>query len=173
MTTTIDLLEDAFTRIRDTVRRAAGELTDVQLTARVAPEANTIAWLVWHLTRVQDDHVAELAGTPQQWESGGWRERFALPFAADATGYGHSSEEVGQVAGAGVTSESLVGYHEAVYAATVAFLRSLATGAEARLDTVVDENWTPPVTMAVRLVSVVSDDLQHAGQAAFVRGLVA
>ena len=114
MTTSIDLLEDAFTRIRDAVRRAAGGLTDEQLTARVAPEANTIAWLVWHLTRVQDDHVAELAGVPQQWESGGWRERFALPFAPDATGYGHSSAEVGQVAGAGVTSESLVGYHEAV-----------------------------------------------------------
>ncbi len=173
MTTSIDLLEDAFTRIRDTVRRAAAGLTGEQLTARVAPESNTVAWLVWHLTRVQDDHVAELAGTPQQWESGGWRERFGLPFAPDATGYGQTPAEVGQVAGPGVTSESLVGYHEAAYSATVAVLRSLAGDAEERLGTVVDENWNPPVTMAVRLVSVVSDDLQHAGQAAFVRGIVA
>jgi hypothetical protein len=37
---------------------------------------------------------------------------------------------------------------------------------------VVDRRWTPPVTLGVRLVSVLCDDLQHAGQAAFVRGAV-
>lgn len=36
----------------------------------------------------------------------------------------------------------------------------------------VDESWDPPVTLAVRLVSVISDGRQHAGQAAYVRGLV-
>ncbi|MDO9397646.1 MAG: DUF664 domain-containing protein [Herbiconiux sp.] len=167
--TSLDLLEDAFTRIRDTVRRATGGLTPEQLTARVAPEANTLAWLVWHLTRVQDDHVADAAGSEQVWTSGGWAERFALPFGDEATGYGQSAAEVGQVAGPGVTSESLVGYHEAVYAATVAYLHSLSEG---DLTRVVDTNWNPPVTLAVRLVSVISDDLQHAGQAGFVRGLV-
>jgi hypothetical protein len=169
MTESTDLLEDAFTRIRDTVRRAAGGLGPDQLGHRVGLEANTIAWLVWHLTRVQDDHVADLAGAEQVWESGGWRERFGLPFEKDATGYGQTPAEVGQVAGAGVTSESLVGYHEAVYSATVAFLRTIG---DDDLSRVVDDSWNPPVTMAVRLVSVVSDDLQHAGQASFVRGLL-
>ncbi len=173
MTASIDLLEDSFTRVRDTVRRAVGCLGAEELTARVDPEANTIAWLVWHLTRVQDDHIAEVAGTPQVWNAGGWEQRFALPFAPDATGYGQSPAEVAQVAGPGVTAESLVGYHEAVYTSTVAYLRSLAgPDARAALDRVVDENWDPPVTLAVRLVSVISDDLQHAGQAAFVRGVI-
>jgi uncharacterized damage-inducible protein DinB len=173
MTASIDLLEDAFTRIRDTVRRAVGNLDDDALTARIDPEANTIAWLVWHLTRVQDDHVAEVAGTSQVWTSGGWESRFGLPFAPDATGYAQSPAEVAQVAGPGVTAESLVGYHEAAYAATVSYLRSLAgPDAGAALDRVVDENWDPPVTLAVRLVSVISDDLQHAGQASFVRGVL-
>ncbi|WP_291051761.1 DUF664 domain-containing protein [Herbiconiux sp.] len=171
MTTSIDVLEDAFTRIRDTVRRAVGGLTAEQLSARLDPEANTIAWLVWHLTRVQDDHVAEVAGGEQVWNAGGWEQRFGLPFAPDATGYGQSPAEVAQVAGPGVTAESLVGYHEAVYAATLAYLRSLGEG-RAALSEVVDENWDPPVTLAVRLVSVISDDLQHAGQAAFIRGVV-
>ncbi|GAA2234514.1 DinB family protein [Herbiconiux moechotypicola] len=173
MTESIDILEDAFTRIRDTVRRATGGLGPDQLGHRVGLEANTIAWLVWHLTRVQDDHVSELAGTEQVWESGGWRERFGLPFAPDATGYGQTAAEVTQVAGPGVTADALIGYHEAVYTATVGFLRSLdGSAAAAELERVVDESWTPPVTMAVRLVSVISDDLQHAGQAAFVRGLL-
>ena len=170
MSTSIDLLEDAFTRIRDTVRRAAGGLTPEQLTARVAADANSIAWLVWHLTRVQDDHVSEVAGTPQVWVDGGWEQRFGLPFAPDATGYAQTSAEVAQVSGPGVTAENLVGYHEAVYAATVAYLHSLG---DVDLARVVDASWNPPVTLAVRLVSVVSDDLQHAGQASFVRGLLA
>jgi uncharacterized damage-inducible protein DinB len=167
MTTSVDLLEDAFTRIRDTVRRAAGGLSEEELAARADPDANSIAWLVWHLTRVQDDHIAEVAGTEQVWTAEGWSDRFALPFAPDATGYAQSSAEVGQVAG--VSAELLIGYHEAVYTATVAYLHSLG---DADLGRVVDRNWNPPVTLAVRLVSVVSDDLQHAGQASFVRGML-
>ena len=40
------------------------------------------------------------------------------------------------------------------------------------LDRIVDERWDPPVTLAVRLVSVVDDCLQHAGQAAYARGIL-
>ena len=169
MTNSIDLLEDGFTRIRDLVRGVADGLGPDALGARLDPEANTIAWLVWHLTRVQDDHVADAAGTEQVWTSGGWAERFDLPFDPDATGYGQTAEQVGQVAGSGVTAESLLGYHEAVFEATRAYLGTLSS---ADLDRVVDENWNPPVTLAVRLVSVVNDDTQHAGQAAYARGLL-
>ena len=35
-----------------------------------------------------------------------------------------------------------------------------------------DEAWDPPVTLGVRLVSVISDCLQHAGQAEFIRGIL-
>jgi uncharacterized damage-inducible protein DinB len=167
MTTSTDILEDAFTRIRDTVRRAAHGLSDAELATRVDDGANSIAWLVWHLTRVQDDHIADVAGTDQVWTRDGWHERFGLPFAPDATGYGQSADEVAQVAG--LSSEQLIGYHDAVYEATVAYLRTLGN---ADFERVVDEAWDPPVTLAVRLVSVISDDLQHAGQASFVRGML-
>ena len=169
MTTSIEVLDDAFGRIRSTVQSTLKGLTPEQLTARVAPQANTIAWLVWHLARVQDDHVADAAGTAQVWHEGGWEARFGLSFAPDATGYGQTSAEVGQVAGPGVTAESLAGYLDAVTEATSAYLATLT---DADLVRVVDENWDPPVTLAVRLVSVISDDLQHAGQAGFVRGIV-
>lgn len=160
------LLVDAFGRVKDAVHGAVEGLDEKQLTFRVDPGANTIAWLVWHLTRIQDDHVAALAGTEQVWHRDDWVGRFGLPFGRDAHGYGMSSEEVGAVA---VPGDLLLGYHDAVHAATVAYVDGLE---EAEYAEVVDRRWDPPVTRAVRLVSVVEDDMQHVGQAAFVRGVV-
>ncbi len=67
------------------------------------------------------------------------------------------------------SGEQLLGYYDAVHDQTVRFVRGLTVG---DLDRVVDERWDPPVTLGVRLVSVLADDLQHAGQAAFVRGVL-
>lgn len=167
MSSVADVLTDAFGRVREAVHGAVEGLTPEQLAGRVDPEANSVAWLVWHLTRVQDDHVSEVAGTEQVWTAQGWAERFGLPFEAEDTGYGHSSEEVAAVRG--LTAEQLTGYHDAVHAASVAWVAGLRDG---DLDRVVDERWDPPVTLGVRLVSVIDDDLEHAGQAAFVRGVV-
>ncbi|RNE64023.1 mycothiol transferase [Cryobacterium tepidiphilum] len=166
MTAATDLLTDAFQRIQGAVRRAVDGLDENALTFRPDPAANSIAWLVWHLTRVQDDHIADVAGTEQLWASAGWAERFGLAFDADATGYGHSSSQVGEVRG--VSAADLIGYHDAVCASTVAYLATLG---DEDLERVVDTSWDPPVTLGVRLVSVITDDLQHAGQAAFVRGI--
>lgn len=162
-----NLLIDAFGRIREVVHNVVDGLTEGQLSARLGDEANSIAWLVWHLTRIQDDHVAEASGMPQVWMAG-WADRFGLPLDPADTGFGHSSE---QVAAVRVASGALLrDYHDATYQQTVAYLRGLGDGDFARI---VDRRWTPPVTLAVRLVSVISDDLQHAGQAAFVRGMLA
>jgi hypothetical protein len=161
------LLIDAFGRIRGVVHQVVGGLTPQELAYRLNGEANSIAWLVWHLTRIQDDHIADAAGTPQVWTSQGWAERFGLPFDPSDTGYGHDGEQV-----AAVRVESgdlLTGYHDAVYERTVDYVGALT---DDDLPRVVDESWDPPVTLGVRLVSVIADDLQHAGQAAFVRGLV-
>jgi hypothetical protein len=165
--TSAELLVDAFGRIRQVVHRAVDGLTPEQLAVRVDPEANSIAWLVWHLTRIQDDHLAEVAQADQVWTSQGWLERFGLPFDPGDTGYGHRADEVAAVQ---VDSgELLVGYHDAVHEQTTRYVRQLTDGDLARI---VDRSWDPPVTLGVRLVSVIADDLQHAGQAAFVRGLL-
>jgi Protein of unknown function (DUF664) len=161
------LLVDAFGRIREVVHRVVGGLTSEQLAFRLDPEANSIAWLVWHLTRIQDDHLADAAGAAQVWTSQGWVERFGLPFDPRATGYGHRSEQVAEVrVGSG---ELLAGYHDAVHQQTIRYLERLE---DADLDRIVDRAWDPPVTLGVRLVSVIADDLQHAGQAAFIRGIL-
>ena len=165
--TSAELLVDAFSRIRGAVHRAVDGLTAEQLSFRVEPGANSIAWLVWHLTRIQDDHVAGVAQSDQVWISRGWVDRFGLPFDQRDTGYGHQAEEVAAVR---VDSgELLVGYYDAVHEQTTRYVERLG---DADLARIVDRSWDPPVTLGVRLVSVIADDLQHAGQAAFVRGIL-
>jgi uncharacterized damage-inducible protein DinB len=165
--TSAELLVDAFARIRQVVHRVVDGLPAEQLAVRVDPEANSIAWLVWHLTRIQDDHLAGAAQAEQVWTTHGWAERFGLPFDPHDTGYGHRAAEVGAVRVE--SGELLTGYYDAVHQQTVGIVGQLT---DADLDRVVDRSWDPPVTLGVRLVSVIADDLQHAGQAAFVRGIL-
>jgi len=165
--TPADLLADAFGRIPDTVDGVLAGIDEDVLVRLPDPEGNSIAWLVWHLIRVQDDHVSEVAGREQAWTADGWADRFGLPFPATDTGYGHSSDDVAALAG--VSATDLIGYHQAVHDRTVEFLRTIS---DDDLAGVVDRCWDPPVTLAVRLVSVISDDLQHAGQAAYVKGVL-
>lgn len=161
-----ELIIDAFTRIKEVVESTVSDLNEQQLAFRPNKTGNSIAWLVWHLTRVQDSHIAELLDAEQVWSVDGWAEKFDLPFDHTATGYGQSSVDVAQVL---ASAELLSGYHEAVYAKTAAYLEALEHDDYAKI---VDENWNPPVTLGARLISVISDDLQHAGQAAYVRGLL-
>jgi len=161
------LLVDAFGRVQESVHRAVEGLTPDQLSTRLDDEANSIAWLIWHLTRVQDDHVSKVAAVEQVWTAAGWEDRFGLPFDARAIGYGQDSREVGAVRVS--SGDLLIGYHDAVHQQTVRFVERIAEG---DLDQVVDESWDPPVTLGVRLVSVIDDDLEHVGQAAFLRGIL-
>lgn len=161
-----DVLVDGFGRVQEVVRGVLDGADDALLAGRPGGSGNSVAWLVWHLARVQDDHVTDAFGGDQVWTAAGWAERFGLPLPVGDTGYGHGPQEVAAVV---ASSELLLGYAAAVHEVTVRHLRGLAPD---DLDRVVDERWDPPVTLGVRLVSVLADDLQHAGQAAYVRGLV-
>jgi hypothetical protein len=165
--TSAQLLAEAFGRIRDEVLGIVDGLGPAELGFRVDPGANSIAWLVWHLTRIQDDHVADIAGVSQVWSQRGWAERFGLPLDASDTGYGHSPDQVGKVRVD--SADLLTGYHDAVYEQTIDYVGTLT---DDDLPRIVDRSWDPPVTLGVRLISVIADDLEHAGQAAFVRGLI-
>jgi hypothetical protein len=159
------LLTDSFERVRTAVASLTNDLTPELATYRPDDDANTVAWLLWHLARVQDDHVSELAGLEQVWTARGWVERFGLPFDAAATGFGHDREEVGAVV---VEAPLLDGYQADVHRQTLDYVESLPA---ADLDKVIDRSWDPPVTVRVRLVSVIEDCLQHVGQAAYLRGV--
>ncbi len=161
------LLLELYGRIPPLARHAVDGLEVEQLVRRPAPGANTIAWLVWHTARVQDDHVAEILGADQLWAHGGWAPRFGLAPDPSDTGYGHSPEEVATVRPE--RPEVLLEYLDAVDARTRELLGALAPP---DLDRIVDRRWDPPVTLGVRLVSIADDGLQHLGQAAYARGLI-
>jgi hypothetical protein len=161
------LLLDLYGRIPPLARSAVDGLDASTLTRAPAPEANTIAWLIWHLARVEDAHVSELLEADQLWVGGNWAGRFGLDPDPSNTGYGHTPEEVAAVRPDG--PEALLGYLDATHELTVGFLGGLGPD---DLDRIVDRNWDPPVTMGVRLVSIADDCLQHIGQAAYVRGLL-
>lgn len=163
-----ELLVEEYGRLPELVRAAVEGLSAEQLRWAPAEGANTVGWLVWHLTRVQDDHVTDLIdGAEQLWATGDWAARFGLKPDPHDTGYGHTAEQVEAVRPDG--PDALIGYFEAVSARTVEWLRTLT---EQDLDRIVDERWDPPVTLGVRLVSILDDDVQHAGQARYVRGLI-
>ncbi|MEO9322498.1 DUF664 domain-containing protein [Nocardioides sp. C4-1] len=162
--TPAQLLADAFGRVHEGVVAVLDDLTDDELRHRPGPDANPIGWLVWHLVRVEDDHLAGVGGHDQVY--GDFVDRFDLPYDDDAIGYGQSSDDVAAFT---APADLLAAYASAVHERTLAYLETVDA---ADLDRVVDERWDPPVTLAVRLVSVVNDTTQHVGQAAYVRGLL-
>lgn len=160
-----DLLIDAFSRVKEVVYSSVNGLSDEQLAARPTKDANSVAWLTWHLTRIQDDHIADLMKEEQLWHKT-WFKKFNLPLNINDTGYGHSSKEVSLVK---ASSKTLLAYYDEVHQRTIRYIESLKDEDYMK---VVDKRWQPPVTLAVRIISVLSDNLQHAGQAAYVRGLI-
>jgi uncharacterized damage-inducible protein DinB len=162
-----ELLTEAFDRLPALVRSAVDGLTPEQLRTAPAEGANTVGWLVWHLTRIQDGHLAELTGEEQVYVTDEHAQRVGLKPDPDDNGYGHTAAQV--LAVRPESAAVLVDYYQAVHERTRSYLAGLTAG---DLDRVVDESWDPPVTLGVRLVSVLNDDIQHAGQAAYVRGLL-
>ncbi|TLM81991.1 DUF664 domain-containing protein [Pseudarthrobacter sp. NamE2] len=162
---TSELLLDAFARIREEVEATLEGLDGGALTKRPAGTGNSIAWLIWHLGRVEDAQVADAAGLEQVWTGQGFQDRFRLPLAERDTGYGHSTKQVDAVQ---AEPDLLLEYYDAVHWQTAGFLESLT---DEDLDRVVDRRWDPPVTLGVRLVSTIADCLQHVGQAAYAKGL--
>jgi uncharacterized damage-inducible protein DinB len=160
-----ELLLDCYGRIVDHFDRVCDGLDPP--TANTAPEhgSNTISWLLWHLTRVEDDHLSGLTGEPQVWEQ--WRDRFGLPVGEYDTGFRHTPEQVASIRVDDV--ELLTAYFTEVHQQVMAYLQTVTAE---ELDRVVDTRWDPPVTAGVRLVSVQGDCLQHLGQAAYVKGLL-
>lgn len=162
-----EILVDSLNRVQESVHEVLSGMSAAQLNVMPLDRCNSISWLLWHVARGQDSQIAEVAGTREVWHDGAWAESFGLPAGSSATGYGFSRR---QVAALRVDSgDPLREYYDLVHARTVDYLGRLT---DEDLDHVVDRHWTPPVTLGVRLVSVINDCTQHAGQAAYVKGLL-
>lgn len=167
LTLTQAILVDAFDRVAQEIPGLVSGLSDAELLWRPDDESNSIAWLVWHLARVQDDHMAGVGQVEQAWTAQGWEQQFALPYDTSDIGWQQTSEQVGQFSVA--DPQLLVDYQRAAHELTIEVLHGLDATDFARI---VDRRWDPPVTAAVRVVSVINDITQHLGQVGYLRGLV-
>ena len=162
-----ELLIELFGRITEHVHEAVDGLDLDAVNTSVEPGANPIGWLVWHLTRVQDHHISEILEADQVWITGDWAPRFGVAADPQDHGYGHSFDDV--LAVRPESTAVLIDYYQAVAARTRGLLERTTPE---DLDRIVDRRWDPPVTLGVRLVSIADDDIQHAGQAVYVRGIL-
>jgi len=163
-----DVLIEAYSRPRAILEKALEGLTAEQLAYRPAPQANSIAWLAWHFTRVQDSNISSLAGREQEWIDGGWHAKFDMPADPSNTGHGHTDEQVAEVKPS--SAQLLLDYNQAVYKRSIDYIGTLN---REDLERVIEgTRYNPPPTVGVRLVSVLTDNTQHAGQINYVRGLI-
>jgi uncharacterized damage-inducible protein DinB len=162
-----ELMQDLFSRVDEHVHDVLEDLSVEELTTEPETGSNSIAWEVWHLTRVQDAHVAEVLERDQVYVEGSWARRFGRPDDPSDVGYGHSPAEAASVRPD--DAKALGEYYDAVAVRTRELLSSLD---DEGLSRIVDRNWDPPVTLGVRLISIADDDIQHAGQAAYVKGML-
>lgn len=163
-----ELIMDGYGRILQVLEKALDGLTPEDLNQQPEPGCNSMGWITWHLTRIQDDHIADLMGAEQLWVSGGWHSRFDRPPNTTDTGFGHHPEDL--AAFKSPDAGTLLGYHRAVMERTKRYIATLSIS---DLDRELNEpRFQPLPTVGVRLVSIMSDNLQHAGQVAYLRGLL-
>jgi hypothetical protein len=162
-----DLLIDGYERILQSLERTLKELTEDDLNWQPRSDCNSIGWLSWHITRLQDDHIAALMKEEQLWTKDGWHAKFNRPPDPKDRGFGDSLEQIAAFRSPDV--ETILSYYQAVMERSKGYFLTLS---KADLARELDETLYKPVpTVGVRLTSVLVDSLQHAGQAAYVRGL--
>lgn len=162
------LISDLFTRISEELERVLEGLPAGDLNRQPSPDSNSIGWLLWHLTRSHDRNMSEIAGREQVWIRDGWYARFGREPDAGETGAKHTVEQA--AAFNAPDSETILGYHRAVSGEIQDYLETVTD------DELACQSTSPTLgitnTVRGRLVGVLSEGFQHAGQAAYVRGLL-
>jgi uncharacterized damage-inducible protein DinB len=148
------------------LKRAIEGLTPAE--ARWQPTLNTnhIAWLVWHMARVEDRWVSKhLKATTEVWVSEGWADRFKMD--SESLGFGHSMEDVRAIPD--IPLSDLVAYFDAVRAVTHRYLYQ-ATDADLL------KEYASPHRGTVRgtwiLGHILVEESQHVGQVSLIRGMM-
>ena len=157
------IVTSIFVETSEVLARALEGLDQDILERRPRPDSNSIGWLAWHLTRVQDRVIADTIGEEQLWISDNWHTKFNRPPDPQDRGVGHTLEDLAEFKSP--NKQTLQGYHRAVLARTKLCIQSLS---ETDLNRKIDHPLFP--TVGARIVGIISDSLQHAGQIAYLRG---
>jgi len=154
---------DAFGRVRDTLQRTLPGLTEAELHGPPLPGPG---WLGWRLTRVMDNNISRLGGNDQLWVASGWAQRFGMPPEPYDFGRGqaHTRE---QVQAFKASADLILAYHDATFDRTKAYFDAVT---EEELNRELDEpQYDPRPTVSVRLVSVLENAMNNAGQISYLK----
>ena len=169
-----DFAEQTFEEIGVRLNRALEGLTFEELNWRPRPEANSIAFIVWHVSRVEDGWFQHFVqDTTQVWLAERWHERFGLP--EGSSGFGYSVEQLAEFPA--LREEDLRGYFDAVRKSTLACLKEMT---ETDLDRVPGRSPFPDsasssrfaeFTVARMFRQLIGEEYQHLGHVNYIRGL--
>lgn len=160
-----ELIINIFERISQELDKALNGLTQEDVNKQPSHDTNSIGWLMWHLTRYQDKSIKDLLGEEQLWISDKWHIKFNRTADPQDLGGGHTPEDLAAFKSPDV--QVLLSYHHAVLEQTRKYVGKLS---EAELDRKLDNPRWP--TVGARLEGLISDNYQHVGQIAYVRGLL-
>jgi uncharacterized damage-inducible protein DinB len=147
------------------LQRTIEGLTPDEMRWQPTPHTNHIAWLVWHLARVEDRWVSRLRQAPEVWNDEGWANRFRMD--PESNGFGQTMEEVRAMPE--IALQDLMAYFDAVRVVTRHYLEQ-ATDAD------LAQTYPHPrfgeCTGAWIVGHILVEESQHVGQVALIRGMV-
>ena len=159
------LLLNVFERASVILEKALEGLTQDDLNYLPNQDCNSIAWLTWHLTRVQDSAISSLIGKEQLWIVEKWYSKFSRNPDPNDRGNGHNSEDVSNFQSP--DSKTLLEYYYAVLKQTKEYIDKLSI---VELGREIDNPRNP--TVGLRLAGIINDNIQHVGQIAYLHGML-
>ena len=162
-----DMMVDGYGRIMEILERSLGGLTEDDLNWQPKPDCNSIGWLAWHLTRWHDVMISNFMEEEQLWIKEGWHQKFRRAADEKDSGMGDKAEDLAKYTSP--DAATLLGYQKAVLERSKGYFPTLSPQ---DLDKVFEGvPFQPPPSWGMMLMGTLGDSLQHAGQAAYIRGL--
>jgi uncharacterized damage-inducible protein DinB len=165
MSTFKEAIQSGLEEYLQALKRAIEGLTPTEIRWQPTPHTNHIAWLVWHMARVEDGWVSRLRRCPVVWQADGWADRFHMDPASG--GFGQTMEEVRAMPD--IPLPDLMAYFDAVRAVT---RHALAQATEADLAQEYPHPGIGPRTGAWIVGHILVEVSQHVGQVALLRGMM-
>ncbi len=159
-----DVFRWSLNRSNEYLTAALEGLTQPEFCWKPDPESNCAAFIMWHMTRVEDFFVNRVIqrGT-EVYEAQGFREKMGLP--AKDTGNSYTLEKI--LAWPVPKLEDMRAYNNAVRKTTFALLDTIAP---AKLDEVLNPERSKE-SVGEMLSRITTEAAHHTGQIAYLRGM--
>ena len=166
--TAAETIHTEMKRVHQALEGSLQGLTAEQRHTIVHPKANSIAWVVWHMVRTEDNVVRWVLQNrrPPVWTEGGYADKLGLPPVAQGTGMPTAEAHALRINDVALFGE----YMQKVWASTDEFF---ARAEPALFDTIVTVKPLGDMTVLRALTQVcVSHGMTHVGELELLRTLV-